>query len=522
MKTQYPRIAETSLEAGALCVHNRGRDALYLAVLSLTGALGILYQRAALIFVAAVLGLSLFWWITVRLRRMGLEIWQSLLLMTLSCYMLLNYGFENITIHVGGIPLIVSYALMYMSFALAVYSSRHWIVRALTEPAMLCLLALLLFSVLHLFVDVPSYGLWAVRDSTMILDGLFVVLGLLWAREANSITVLIKWLMLITVINLFYCFTFPWSAKLLAWSPTSGVFMDVPILGQYHTTDLYLLQGTVLCLGLGGYMVTRRRWIMLLLVVAQLFGLAIVQARAAYVALAAFIVILTLLGEARKSGILVAMLFSALAVLVLVTSVGGLQLSGRIGPVNIGFLADHLRSITGVKVTAASTVQSRFDWTGEAMDHFRSSPIVGVGFGQPLINYIDEETGAVVRIPHNSNISILARLGVIGFAIWAIFHLWLIQRFIYAYSHRRRTDKQVYELILWIFLFYINFMVSSLVEAPFEFPSSAIPFYFFMGLGLGLIRWQLPGESKATQPLRSIVAGRHPVVIDGRHSGFVT
>jgi len=501
----------------------RGKEVLCFVGLCALGALGILYPAVAFGLFAVVLLAGLAWWAMARLRLMGVEIWQGLLLLTLSGYMLLNYGFENVTIHVGPIPFIVSYGLMYASLALALYACRGWILKAASEPAMLWFLALLLVAILHLLMDVPANGLWALRDCTMILDGIFLVLGYFWSMKANSVTVLVKWLMLIAVINMLYSFTFPWSANVLAWSPKSGVFMEVPILGQYHTSDIYLLQGAVLCLGLGAFMFKRRRWVMLLLVGGQLLGLAVIQARASYVALAAFIVILTLMGETRKSGILVGMLFSALVVLVLVTSVGGLELSGRVGPINIGFLADHLRSITGARVTPASSVQSRFDWTGEAMNHFRSSPIVGVGFGQALINYVDDETGAVVRFPHNSNITILARLGVIGFALWAMFHFCLIRRFIYAYSQRKRSDKQVYELILWIFLLYITIMIAALVEAPFEFPSSAIPFYFFMGLGLGLIRWQLRGDSKETQLQRSSVETDHWLSsMAGSHARFPT
>jgi O-antigen ligase len=474
----------------------RGLHVLGFLALSGLGALGIFYQGVIFIFLAALAAAGVSWWIIVRLHRMGLEIWQGLLLFALTGYMLLNYGFENIALHVGGTPIIVSYALMYTCLALAVYSSRGWLAKALTEPAVLCLAAMFVLAMFHLLVDIPSYGLMAIRDCTMLLDGVFLVLGMLWAAKADNVALLIKWLMLITVVNLIYSFTFPWSEKLLAWSPASGVFMEVPILGQYHTTDIYLLTGVVLCLGSAGYMVTRKRWIMLLLAMLQLLGLAITQARASYVALAALIVLFVLIGEGKRSGILVGMLVSALAVLALATGVGGIQLSGRIGPVNVNFLADHLRSITGEKVTAASTVESRVDWTAEAMAHFYTSPIVGVGFGQALINYIDDETGAVVRYPHNSNITILARLGVIGFGLWLLFHFCVIKRFIYAYSRRKQIDKQLYELILWIVAVYITVMIAALVEAPFEFPSSAIPFYFFTGLALGLIRWRLPEQGK--------------------------
>jgi hypothetical protein len=477
------------------------------ATLILLGALATVFPEIIAVSVATTLAIGVIWWAITRLKKMGLETWQGLLLIPLSGYMLLNYGFENITIHVGSIPVIISYVLMYATFALAIFSSRRQIGVVLREPAMLCIFGLLALSMFHLVVNIPAYGLWAIRDCTMILDGLFLILGLLWARNAN-IRVLINWLMFITVINLLYSFTFPWSTALLAWSPKSGVFMAVPILGQYHTNDIYLLQGAVFCLGLGTYLITRHRWVLFLLLVFQLLGLMILQDRAGYVTMAVFIVVLTGLGELKKSGTLVGMLCSALVVLILATSVGGLELSGRIGPVNVDFLADHLRSITGEKVTSASSVDSRFDWADEAMAHFWSSPIVGVGFGQVLIDYIDDDTGATVRFPHNSNLSILARLGIIGFAVWLLFNFCLLKRFFFIYSNRKQVNRQVYELVLWIFCFYLSFMISALVEAPLEFPSSAVPFYFLMGLALGLIRWHAIPKDREFQLARSETSER--------------
>jgi cbb3-type cytochrome oxidase subunit 3 len=39
-------------------------------------------------------------------------------------------------------------------------------------------------------------------------------------------------------------------------------------------------------------------------------------------------------------------------------------------------------------------------------------------------------------------------------------------------------------------------MMTSLVESPFEYPASAIPFYFLIGFALGLIRWHLSPKNK--------------------------
>jgi O-antigen ligase len=110
---------------------------------------------------------------------------------------------------------------------------------------------------------------------------------------------------------------------------------------------------------------------------------------------------------------------------------------------------------------------------------------------------LNEVNGAVTRIPHNSSLTYLARLGVIGFTLWIAFHFLLAKRFISVLRRRSSSDdKLVSAFVLWIFLYYVLFMNISLVEGPFEFPSGAVPFYFFMGFALGLMRWQLSGKNK--------------------------
>ena len=85
---------------------------------------------------------------------------------------------------------------------------------ALKEPAIRCMLALFVLALLHLVVELPSYGIWAVRDATMCLDGIFMLLGLFWALKPNSYGFVTKWLMVVFVLNMFYSFTQPWGEKL--------------------------------------------------------------------------------------------------------------------------------------------------------------------------------------------------------------------------------------------------------------------------------------------------------------------
>jgi len=116
-----------------------------------------------------------------------------------------------------------------------------------------------------------------------------------------------------------------------------------------------------------------------------------------------------------------------------------------------------------------------------------------------VVSQVDYETGTLTRTPHNSTITYLARLGAVGCAIWIAFHFCLWARFFHAFRQRRSCDKRIYAFVLWSFLFYVLFMMSSLVESPFEYPADAIPFYFLMGFALGLIRWHLSPKSKGEQ-----------------------
>jgi len=375
--------------------------------------------------------------------------------------------------------------------ALAVFAHRPLAAKALHEPALLFLLGVLGLSVFHLVTDIPSYGSLAFRDATMCFDGLFVLMGLLWARKSDSPYFLAKWLMVIFALNMVYSYTLPWGEKLWSWSPESGVFLPVPLLGNYRGTGDVLLAGAVFCICVGSYVIRRPRWLMPFLVVAQLLGIAITQVRRMYLGIVVVIVILVLAGEIKKFARLFILVPAAVAVLFVVTSLAGLQISGRIGPVSLEFFKDHLRSISGAENTPGSDPQSRVIMGNQALQHFFAHPVFGEGFGRPLLTVIDEDNGTVTRTPHNSSLTFLARLGLVGFALWVAFHVCVWTRFLHAFRQRHSCDKRLYAFILWLFLFYVLFMVGSFVEAPFEYPAHAIPFYFLMGFALGLIRWHM-------------------------------
>jgi O-antigen ligase len=437
-------------------------------------------------------------WLGIRyLQKSGLEVWQMLVLMNLAGYLLLNYGYENLTIHLGGFPLIISYMTMFMSLGLAAFYHRDLWSVARKEPAVFCLAALFFLTLLHLMFNVPDYGMWAIRDASMFFDSMFLLLGLVWARRGTSVTPLMKFLMIIFLINGFYSLGLPWQEQIWNWSPKSGVFLQIPLFGTYRGNVLYLLLGPLFFLFLGRTLMKWPNWIILPVAAVQLFGLAIHQARTLYVCLLLVLVFLPLVGEAKKSATLLMFLAPPVIAVAALTATG-IEIPGRIGPVSADFFKEHFRSIAGAQDTPGSSLEGREDWYGQVFARIKRNPWLGEGFGQALITFENELTGGEVRQPHNSNITVLARLGIVGCVPWAAFHLFVMLRFFYIFRQRKKLDKQFADFLLWLFIVYMVFMLSAAVEATFEFPSAAIPFYFFIGLSLGLARWQIPPMVRQT------------------------
>lgn len=477
------------------------RDVALVAIFTLLGGLATIYPLYVLYGLAGLAGVGVIWLVARMLKRARLETWQILALIGLSGHMLLNYGWDNLAIHIGGFPIVVSYGLMFTALALALYGRRGLVASALKEPAIRCVLVLLGLALLHLMIEVPKYGVMAVRDATMCIDALFMFLGMAWAAKKNDIRFLGKWLTVFFVVNLLYGATLPWADTIWSWSPESGVFLRVPLFGSFNGNGDHLLSGALFCIIVGNYVIKRPAWLMLVLALAQFLGVGIAQVRRMYVGAVIVLLILVLLGETKKFAKVFLLLPAAVVVVLLATTVGGLQITGRVGVINLDFFKEHIRSIYTSEGTPGSSVESRFAMTHEAFQHFLVHPVVGEGFGLPLLTEMDtnnaEGNNAVTRHPHNSSMSYLARLGAIGFCFWIAFHFCIIKRFLHGIRQRRHCDKEMYSWVLWIFLFYVLFMITSLVEGPFEFPSGAIPLYFFMGLGLGIVRWRI---ADARQP----------------------
>jgi len=465
---------------------------------------GALYLPAFVVALGSVAALIVF-----ALSLRGLRSWQVLTTLALAAYMVLDYGFANLAL--PGLALPVGYAFLFLALGLAVMDHRHEIRSLLPsvarESAVWCAGGLLLLVVAHLVVDVPRFGLYAIRDASFVLEAAFALLGFLWARRADGVASLTGVLAGTFLVNLALGLGFPSLAPVLqAMSPVVGVFRDVPLLGSYAVVGLMMLVGAVFFCLLEPGRVRWPRWATLALVITQLGWLAVVQARAVYLGAILVPVILAGLGHVRRAGRLVVGLVLGVSLVLGVVGFSGSAVSGRVGPVRADFILRHatefaamlfrhdladyaqLAGSEGLDSSRSSTAL-RLVWARQAIQRWRASGstiIIGEGFGRPLTDFIIAG-GVVTRQPHNTHLTVLARLGLTGVLLW-VFLIGRVGLLLWRAYRRRAWDEDAEgrNLSAWLIVWFGLGLFFTSFQPWLEFSYGGVPFYVLTGFAVGL------------------------------------
>jgi hypothetical protein len=133
--------------------------------------------------------------------------------------------------------------------------------------------------------------------------------------------------------------------------------------------------------------------------------------------------------------------------------------------------------------------QFRLAWWGKIVDYtvFGKNFWSGKGFG---VNLADDDgfqstSDHSLRSPHNSEMTVLARMGVPGLLLWVLlqgaFGIGLLRA---ALAHRRAGDWQLAALSGWIFAYWVAMLVDTSFDPYLEGPQGGIWFWVIFGLGL--------------------------------------
>ena len=413
-------------------------------------------------------------------------------LVTVFLYLLLNWGFMQLRVPPtagNGLPVGEMVLLLY----LATINYTGVLGRLSLTVAILPFMVWWTFGIGRALFDFTQHGAWALRDAAHVLESLFLLVGFVFAGDRNSFERFFDWLPKLLAISVIYGLLYPFQDEIANLSPTimSGAGYPAPIFGSMSNTPQLMIMAAV-------YLMLFRSNRLLANVVAVLiigYTVAIFQARTLYLILLAVFGFIVFYRRSAISNLgLLAILSGFL--LALITLVG-LHFEGRLGAdFGPGFLVAHFLAIFGIcdpsypgVCSAAEGVDQRLEWWTKIYDSMTKDPfslLLGLGYGLPLTDF-HGSSGAQVREPHNSYLSVLARTGIVGVICWGMMMLELLRRWHNTYIRCRALGwREGENRLLVLMVFFISSWVLALGEDGFEKPYNIIPFYFFWGIALRL------------------------------------
>ena len=417
---------------------------------------------------------------------MKFSIRNSFILFVIGAYLILNWGFMLIRltpVSSGGVP--IGEILLCFSFCI-LYKDIRWLPSFTNNLIFVVFLMWWSLGIGRALYAYPEYGMWALRDASHVIESLFLWVGFVFAAAPGAIDRFFVWLRKVLGIASLYALTFPWDNELKLLSPT------ITAAAGYTSTIFFNYSGVgqLLLWEAGRRFIEDAKGILVpsLLII---YTIGIFQARTLYLQLIA--IVLMLLWYRRKAfGKMSLALGVGLIALILFVG-SGIEVKGRNGQnVSIEYIANHFKAIAGVKnpgvMDAAAGVDQRVGWwkdiVFERLPKSTESLLFGMGYGFPLVDFKGPD-GEIVREPHNSYVSILARMGLVGLLFFISGHLLLVHswwntfKLCHQKSYKIGQDRlfilMVYFVMIWIF---------SMGEAAFEAPYLTIPYYFFWGVFL--------------------------------------
>lgn len=417
----------------------------------------------------------------------------SLLLVLLAGYLLLGYPFMQLRVPPVGFG--VPFGELMLLVVLLGISVPLVLARIGTVVALAPMLFLWFWGFTRLAIDAVPAGIWAFRDGTQLIESLFVIAGFALFADEPQITRLSRWVRNIIVLACLYGLLYMLENQITAISPTlpGGSGQAIPIFGTFATTATMLLWGSFYCMIQPARGPAERMRYSLVAAFLVSFTILVIQARTTYVQLGAMTALLLLVRPAALRSLFLAL--PVLAVLLLFISAFEIRISGRLSSeVSFDFLWNHVQAIFGVSekahggvAEAASGVSLRLGWWLRLYRELTSdlaTLLTGLGFGVPLTDFRDT-LDVPTREPHNSVISTVARLGLVGGVCWIVVQFEFFRCGFRAYRECNRLGRhEEGQLVLLIVAFATLTLASCFGEDTMEKPYNAIPYYLLWGVAL--------------------------------------
>jgi hypothetical protein len=154
------------------------------------------------------------------------------------------------------------------------------------------------------------------------------------------------------------------------------------------------------------------------------------------------------------------------------------------------------------------TEEFRLRWWGQILAYTLTGDyfLGGKGFG---INLADDDgfqllSDHSLRAPHNSHLTILARMGVPGFVLWVTLQIAFAVSLIAAARRQRTKERGLYlGVMVWLFAYWVAMITNTAFDPYIESPQGGVWFWSVFGMGLAVLRLARE-EAAPAAPSRSV------------------
>ena len=433
---------------------------------------------------------------TTRARHPDRVDWYlRVLCIVLMCYAIAGKGFA----YIGYPPLFIGELLLLAGLFVWVESRLAGLNAAV--PAQLLVIAFMLWGLFRTIPGIGKHGVDALRDAVVWGYALFALIvgGLLTAkpqRLANLDRAFFKFVKIFLVATPFAFALGMWLYMHVPALPGS----NVPVFGPYKTGDAMMhLTGCFAYLSVClPSMALIRPWMF-----AAMGGSIIINfnGRAGLVAFACGALVVTLLRPFNKLA-LGTILFAVVGLGFFWITDLRIELppSGRY--LSFEQFASNVTSIAGEtqREELDGSRHWRLEWWNTIFDYTFHGPYfwTGKGFGINLANSDGFQVHAdgSLRSPHNGHLTILARAGVPGFALWCLAQLaWAFMVFDAFVRAARAKERRWTSLFVFLMAYWAAFMANISFDVFLEGPVGGIWFWTLFGVGIAAVRIhrQTPG-----------------------------
>ncbi|WP_158046796.1 O-antigen ligase family protein [Skermanella pratensis] len=420
------------------------------------------------------------------------------ILMTfIACHMLFGYGFMQVRLPPGnGIP------LAELLLAVLILTVNHFTV--LSRLGRLALLAPLGiwwgYGLTRAVMGFLEHGIWAFRDASQVIESMFLILAFALTANQERMELVLKWIAVTLMVATAYRLMTPLADTLAEMGPqlTGGSGQTVSLLFSFTREQggMILIWGAVFLLLFRNHFRAPAAVIDILSGGILIFAIVVLHTRTVYLQILGVLVLLFL--TQRKSLYGAARWWPILAIAGAVPLLLGFQLETRFGErLSLDFFVNHFMSMFGsakdVAVEAAAEgVSMRLGWWAHILERLVSSPgtlLFGLGYGMPLVEFgyapVGAEMSVDVREPHNSYMSVVARLGLVGFVAWIWMHTQMIRVWWLSMQATKAMGWHVWrQRLILCMAFFLMVWILALGEDGLEKPFIIIPYYFLWGIVL--------------------------------------